>query len=129
MPRGNPNWTKGTSGNPAGRRKGQPAIVLAPILRRVLMEIQAVPDGEGGTLTKTNRELIVEKLIDLARGGDLDAIKIVLERVDGRVPVPKDDDGAADRELTVDEMLRAFRRERERQRTQEQRRADADRYR
>ena len=83
----------GQSGNPGGKprnptinpeAKTLPKIVphhvsLTAILKEIL---QRVPDGEH----KTNAELIMDKLVEMAKGGDRQAIKDVHERVDGKVP-------------------------------------------
>lgn len=73
---GNPNWVKGQSGNPKGRPKG--TKLLGPVLRRVLEEA-------GAKTGQPNYELVARKLVTLAIAGELDAIKVVLDRVDGRV--------------------------------------------
>jgi hypothetical protein len=39
--------------------------------------------GPDGT---QNKKAIAEKLVEMARRGDMDAIKLVFERVDGKVP-------------------------------------------
>lgn len=66
-------WSKGQSGNPRGRAALKPE--LAPTLRRLLRE-----DGA--------KERIARALIEKAGNGDIDAIKVLLERVDGKVPNP-----------------------------------------
>lgn len=72
-------FQKGQSGNPAGRPPG--TKLLGPIIRRILEE----PDARKGTL---NHDLIAQRLITMAKAGDLDAIKVVLDRVDGKVAQP-----------------------------------------
>lgn len=68
-------WQAGESGNPKGRpKRGQ---AMADTLRRVLAR-----KGEDG---KANKQAIAEKIIELARAGDLDAIKLIFERIDGKV--------------------------------------------
>lgn len=67
-------FVKGTSGNPRGRpKKGQ---ALTDILNYKLDQ----RDGSG----KMRREAVAEKLIDLAEGGDITAIRYIMDRVDGR---------------------------------------------
>lgn len=66
-------FQKGQSGNPAGRKKNQP--LLTPTLRQLVAK-----DG--------NKEKIAEVLVRLALAGDLDAIKIILDRIDGKVVAP-----------------------------------------
>jgi hypothetical protein len=68
-------FKKGQSGNPAGHRKGEPQIT--PWLRRLLLETQ---DG------KTRAEHVASRIIQLAQDGDVKAIAILLERIDGKVP-------------------------------------------
>jgi len=58
----------GQSGNPAGRPRG-----LAAIARKQLEEIAA--DGD-----QTRGELVVRKLIDLALAGNVQAIRLILDR-------------------------------------------------
>ncbi len=67
----------GRSGNPKGRPPG----------RRLVTELrdqldQTIENGE------TQGALIVRKLVDLAIGGDLAAIKLIFDRIDGRAPMP-----------------------------------------
>ena len=64
----------GQSGNPGGRRSGRS---LTSYLRDGLDEVT-----EGG---RDARELIAERLIDLALSGDRQAIRDVFDRVDGKV--------------------------------------------
>lgn len=61
--RGKP-WPKGTSGNPNGRPVGS--------RNRVTIAAEALLDGEG--------EAITRKAIELAKAGDLSAIRLCLER-------------------------------------------------
>jgi hypothetical protein len=63
----------GTSGNPAGRPVGRGSITTE--LRRLLVET----DADGVPL----HERIARRLLALAEGGDLRAIREVLDRVDG----------------------------------------------
>jgi hypothetical protein len=72
-PRGRP-WPKGVSGNPGGRpRRGQ---ALADLLRAELDK--AGPDG------RSRGERIARKLVELAEGGDVRAIRECYDRVLGR---------------------------------------------
>jgi hypothetical protein len=59
-------FMRGQSGNPRGRPKG--AVSLNAVLRR--------------TLTRDNAKAICARLIALAEGGDLTAIKLLFERLD-----------------------------------------------
>lgn len=67
-------FQKGQSGNPNGRPKSEQAIT--PALRRLL-----AAKREG----KTRAEHVANVLLSLAENGDVNAIKVVLERVDGKV--------------------------------------------
>jgi hypothetical protein len=64
-------FQKGQSGNPAGKPKGA--------RNKTTLAIQALLDGEA--------EVIARKAIEAAKGGDMTAIRLVLERV---LPVRKD---------------------------------------
>jgi len=71
-------WGKGNSGNPNGRpRRGN---TLADELRKVLN--RKGPDG------KKNNVAIAEKLVELARSGEVKAIREIFDRVDGRALQP-----------------------------------------
>ena len=57
------SWAKGQSGNPSGRRPGDPAIQRA---RRIIAaELPA----------------IVAMLAELAKGGDVQAAKVLIDRI------------------------------------------------
>ena len=90
--RGNPNWKKGEvppgakpfqkgqSGNPrGGSRRGR----LADILLRQLSELV-----EGDPKQRTAAEVIIRALIREAMRGNVRAMEICLERVDGKTPLP-----------------------------------------
>jgi hypothetical protein len=69
-------WKPGQSGNPKGR---PPKLVsITSYLKKDLATI----DEKTG---KTYAEIVAQKLIDLALGGDLEAIKEILNRIDGKV--------------------------------------------
>ncbi len=83
MARGNPGnrnpspltqFQPGQSGNPGGRPKGESfAAVLRDLLER---EHKRAPDW---------RSAVAAKAIQMAAGGDLDAIKWIADRTDGKV--------------------------------------------
>lgn len=86
-------FTKGQSGNPAGRPpKNQE---LTNLLRVALSH-----KGEDGIPL---RKAMTEKLAQMAAGGDLDAIKVVLERIDGKVPETRVVEGGLDINLSWDD--------------------------
>ncbi len=62
---GTTKWAKGQSGNIKGKPKGS--------LNRVTLAVQSLLDGEGEALTR--------KAIELAKDGDLTAIKLCLDRI------------------------------------------------
>lgn len=67
-------WQKGQTGNPNGRPSTGRA--LSEMLRKALAK--KGPDG------LTHRAAVVNQLIALARAGDLDAIKVIFDRTDGK---------------------------------------------
>ena len=71
-------YVKGNSGNPGGRPKN----TLTTILKERMMEDVVVNDK-----WLTTGDLIVDQAIQLALDGDMQAIKWIFERVDGR-PIP-----------------------------------------
>lgn len=77
-------FVRGQSGNPRGRPRNKPE--LAPALRALLLEHT---DG------RTTAEAIARALIDRAITGDIEAIKVVLDRVDGKVTTPVEVGGGA----------------------------------
>jgi len=54
------------------------------------------PDG------RPNREIVADTLIALARAGEMDAIKVVFDRLDGKVATPVDLQGEQQIRITVD---------------------------
>ena len=69
---GNPEtqWKKGQSGNPNGRRGA-----ARDILNKIL---------DSGVDDKTKREVLLNKLVNMANRGNLAAIKEVLDRTEGK---------------------------------------------
>lgn len=63
----------GKSGNPRGRPKRGTA--MADALRTVLNKSQ---DG------KQNKRAVAEKLVEMARSGNVEAMKLVFDRIDGK---------------------------------------------
>lgn len=68
------SWRPGQSGNPKGRPKSGKR--LTDVLRRVLAE----PAKEG----KTKADELADVLVGLAQKGDLDALKYIYDRLDGK---------------------------------------------
>ena len=66
---GNPNWTKGRSGNPSGNSKMR---MLSDDLRKVLTQDPA-------RLRK-----ITEQLVTMAEEGDLTATQMIFDRLEGK---------------------------------------------
>ena len=71
-------YMKGNTGNPGGRPKN----TLTTILKERMMEDVMINDK-----WLTTADLIVDQAIQLALEGDMQAIKWIFERVDGR-PIP-----------------------------------------
>ena len=71
-------YMKGNTGNPGGRPKN----TLTTILKERMIE-----DVLTGDKWLTTADLIVDQAIQLALEGDMQAIKWIFERVDGR-PIP-----------------------------------------
>jgi hypothetical protein len=76
----NPNikdfgWKKGQSGNPAGRPKREWS--MATLIEDALNEIDA-------TSGLNWKQLVVKRLLTLAIGGDMNAIREINDRIDGR---------------------------------------------
>jgi hypothetical protein len=70
-------FVKGQSGNPGGRKRGQ--VSFAEVLRKALSERD--PETKQTALAGIARAAVVK-----AKAGDLDAIKFVVERIDGKLP-------------------------------------------
>lgn len=77
-------FRKGQSGNPAGRPKGAPTLV--PSIKRLLEQ-----PGEDG---RTGKDRLARALLERAYAGEIEAIKVVLDRVDGKLTTPVDVDHA-----------------------------------
>ena len=71
-------WSKGVSGNPAGRPKGEP--LLTPELKRQLRDPCPMDP-----LRRPWLVVIIERTMQLALKGNPAALKEVWERIDGRV--------------------------------------------
>ena len=70
-------WRKGESGNPGGLPGRPPNRSFAHFLTEELEKERA---------GLTNREAIAQKAVQMARSGNLEAMKWIADRVDGKVP-------------------------------------------
>jgi Family of unknown function (DUF5681) len=77
-------WVKGVSGNPRGR---------LPIGQELTPTIRALLRAKDPATGVRNKKLIALALVAKAIDGDLEAVRIVLERVDGKVPTPVEHSG------------------------------------
>lgn len=80
--RGNPNLVKGVSGNPAGKPKG--------IKNKATLIKQAI-EAELTEQLAYDANAILQKTIELAKGGDTTCIKILMDRL---LPVMKASDNS-----------------------------------
>lgn len=71
-------FQKGQSGNPAGRPKKE--ATLTNILQRIADERSVALNGADMISAK---EALARKLIQMAMGGDIQAIKYIYDRIDG----------------------------------------------
>ena len=71
----NAPWQPGQSGNPGGRPKGY--IPFATVLRRQL--------AKADRRNKTQLEKVADKVIAMALKGDMDAVRWIADRTDGKV--------------------------------------------
>ncbi len=91
-------WEKGQSGNAGGRPKKDRALTAA---------LDAELDKKIGR--KTKRELVAAKVLELALGGDMTAVKFVADRTEG-LPIQRhrfdDDDLHQQAEALAEEAKR-----------------------
>jgi hypothetical protein len=71
---GNPAWTKGVSGNPSGRVKSNLSSLLAKYVQK----------KAAGTHEKWE-SILVRRVVALAAQGDMDAMRFIWERMEGRI--------------------------------------------
>lgn len=74
-------FVKGSSGNPAGRPKN--GVSIRSCLRASMSYLTEETDAKGETRILSRGELLSERLFEAARKGDLVAIKLCLDNVDG----------------------------------------------
>lgn len=72
----NYKWKKGESGNPLGKRKGE--VNLTSRLKKQLMKDLGKSGG-------TQADAVLAALISEARSGNIHAINMILDRVEGKV--------------------------------------------
>lgn len=77
----NGRFVKGVSGNPAGKPKG---TSITAVLRKKYEEACKLPENAG----KTNKEVLCEKIIEAAIGGDFRFIDLSIKHLDG-MPIQK----------------------------------------
>jgi len=70
----------GQSGNPGGRPK------VKPFTERLRQRAEEVVEAKRGN--RTELDVLVDVALDLAKKGNLEAIKFIVERTDGKVPQP-----------------------------------------
>ena len=100
---GNPahQWKPGQSGNPRGRPAG------SGWLTSLLRERLAAPTAPGDD--RRFADLVVEAIIEKALTGDVRALKLIWERMDGRTPQTIDAGTMSDLEAMTDAELIAER--------------------
>lgn len=86
-------FKKGQSGNPAGRPKGKS---LTHTLREMLekeINLNNHPITGEVNVRLTMKEVIILAMMKKALRGDMEAIKTILERIDGKIPLPLEHSG------------------------------------
>ena len=68
-------WVKGQSGNPAGRK---------PKTRAMSDELRRLLQNKAPGTKRSNLEVLVAKLVEMARDGDKDILRYVFDRLEGR---------------------------------------------
>lgn len=74
------SWKPGQSGNPTGKIKG--TRNFATIFNEILEAHSNQTDSEGIKLT--NRQVMALKQVDKAKEGDLNSLKEIIDRTEGR---------------------------------------------
>lgn len=99
-------WKKGQSGNPKGRPKGRVMTATLKELVENKVDLMLHPITGEKNVRLTMREIIILQLIKKSIKGDMEAIKTVLERIDGKVPLPMDHSGVTIQLATVLEYIK-----------------------
>lgn len=74
-------FVKGQSGNPAGPKKG--TVKIKARLAQVLANKVSVRDSIGEKITLTAADIIIDKLMMKAAKGNIDAIRLIFQYVEG----------------------------------------------
>jgi hypothetical protein len=82
-------WQPGQSGNPLGRavEKINPAF-QEKRFRNALLDVLKEPSERAPKTRKTKLMVVVAKLVSMASQGDIQAIRMIGERIDGPIPLP-----------------------------------------
>jgi len=89
-------WQKGQSGNPNGRPRKN---------RAMTDELRCLLQRKWQPRDTTTRELIAQQLICLALTADLDAIKYIFDRVDGKPAQSLEHSGPGGGPITLEGLL------------------------
>ena len=95
-------WKKGQSGNPKGKPKG--AKTLTSTLKELLereINVKNHPITGEQNVRLTVREMVMLSLLKKASQGDVKAIETILERSDGKVPLPMEHTGISVQLATI----------------------------
>jgi hypothetical protein len=85
-------WPKGTSGNPAGRAKG--SLNKSTVLKMGGNRVFSKHPETGEMMDVTRYHVVLEQLYELAmKKGNMQAIKEIIERHEGKVPDKKEISG------------------------------------
>ncbi len=96
-------FSKGASGNPRGKRKGSKH--LSTILRELLqVKIKAEDFIKGRCIKQPIGKIIILELIKRAMEGDLKAIGMILDRLEGKVVQKTEITGVEDEMLHIKEI-------------------------
>lgn len=104
-----PPWPKGVSGNPGGRPKRKPITdaITEALDRLVVDHVKGEDYGKLPDRLKTQKstvaELIADRLISasLGKSGSVHAAKEIMDRVEGKVPIPVMGVDGSPLELTI----------------------------
>ena len=91
-------FQKGQSGNPGGRPKG---MSLVAQLKEELLK------PASGSTTTTNKEMVAHKLVQMAIAGDVPAIRLCFEYIDGKATQPVEHSGEMEI-ITVEKIRQAI---------------------